>query len=168
MKIFRGKQFKDVGAQISTVGDQHWRAYPTEDIAFQAMTRGARPIDAINEGKVQFKKSAEKFGTTLTSVASEAMVLAPAFNNSGSISAVAGGLGVLGAFSIMVAQNAKPRADTRYWDNLPDTVHVLFLPKSVRCNEVSVTYLDKDGNAVATAQQALLADDVVLWFKKSY
>jgi len=30
------------------------------------MTRGARPIDAINEGKVEFKRGAEKFGTTLT------------------------------------------------------------------------------------------------------
>lgn len=168
MKIFRGKQFKDVGASISTAGDQHWRAYPTEDIAFQAMTRGARPIDAINEGKVQFKKSAEKFGTTLTSVASEAMVFAPAFSNSGGASAVAGGLGVIGAFSVMMAQNAKPRADTRYWNNLPDTVHLSFLPKSVRGNQVSVTYLDAAGNAVGTKEQALGADDVVLWFKNPY
>jgi len=168
MKIFRGKQFKDVAAQISTLGDQHWRAYPTEDIAFQAMTRGARPIDAINEGKVQFKRSAEKFGTTLTSVASEAMVMAPAFNNSGSVSAVAGGLGVIGAFSVMMAQNAKPHADTRYWNNLPDTVHVSFLPKGVRGNQVSVAYLDAAGNTVGTKEQALLADDVVLWFKNAY
>ena len=150
------------------MGDQHWRAYPTEDIAFQAMTRGARPIDAINEGKVQFKRSAEKFGTTLTSVASEAMVMAPAFNNSGSVSAVAGGLGIIGAFSVMMAQNAKPHADTRYWNNLPDTVHVAFLPKSVRGNPVSVTFLDAAGNALGTKEQPLLADDVVLWFKNSY
>lgn len=168
MKIFRGKQFKDVAATLSTVGDQHWRAYPTEDIAFQAMTRGARPIDAINEGKVQFKRNAEKFGTTLTSVASEAMVMAPAFNNSGSVSAVAGGIGIIGAFSVMMAQNAKPHADTRYWNNLPDTVHVCFLPKSVRGNQVTVTFLDKDDHPVATQEQALLPDDVVLWFKNSY
>ena len=168
MKIFRGKQFKDVAASISTVGDQHWRAYPTEDIYFQASTRGARPIDAINEGKVQFKRSAEKFGTTLTSVASEAMVYAPAFNNAGTVSAVAGGLSVIGAFSVMIAQNAKPHADTRYWNNLPDTVHVLFLPKSVRGNPASVTYLDAAGNPVGSKEQNLLADDVVLWFKNPY
>jgi hypothetical protein len=168
MKIFRGKQFKDVAASISTVGDQHWKAYPTEDIAYQAMTRGARPIDAINEGKVAFKRSAEKFGTTLTSVASEGMLYAPAFSNSGGAAAVAGGLSIVGAFSVMIAQNAKPHADTRYWNNLPDTVHVAFLPKSVRGNQVGVTYLDKDGNAVATKEQTLLADDVVLWFKNSY
>jgi tetratricopeptide (TPR) repeat protein len=168
MKIFRGKQFKDVAAELSTVGDQHWRAYPTEDIAFQAMTRGARPIDAINEGKVQFKRSAEKFGTTLTSVASEAMLYAPAFNNSGSVSAVAGGLGVIGAFSVMMAQNAKPHADTRYWHNLPDTVHVSFLPKGVRGNPFTVTFLDAAGSAVGRQEQALRADDVVLWFKNPY
>ena len=58
MKIFRGKGFKDVAAQFAA-GEQQWRAYPAEDVAFQAMTRGSRPIDAILEGKIAFKKQAE-------------------------------------------------------------------------------------------------------------
>jgi tetratricopeptide (TPR) repeat protein len=164
MKIFRGKGFKDVGAQF-VAGTQEWRAYPAEDIAFQAMTRGSRPIDAILEGKVQFKKNAENIGTTLTAMSSEIMVAAPIFSQSNNVSAVAGGIGLLGVASALVAQNAKPRADTRYWSNLPDSVHVAFLPKTVRGSSVEVAFLDADGNAVARQQRAVGADDTLVWFK---
>ena len=164
MKIFRGKGFKDVGAQLSA-GSEQWRAYPAEDIAFQAMTRGSRPIDAILEGKVQFRKSAEGFGTTLTSVSSELMVAAPIFSQSSNVSAVAGGIGLIGVASALIAQNAKPRADTRYWSNLPDTVHVAFLPKTVRGSAVEVAFLDADGNALAKQQRVVAADDPLVWFK---
>ena len=169
MKIFRGKGFKDVAAQLGA-GEQKWRAYPAEDIAFQAMTRGSRPIDAILEGKVQFKKKAESIGTSLTAVSSEVMVAAPlagSANGTGNLQAAAGGLAAIGAIAALVAQNAKPRADTRCWPNLPDTVHVAFLPKSVRGSPVSASFLDADGNVLGRKEQVPAAEDTLVWFKNS-
>lgn len=164
MKLFRGKGFKDVSAAL-TVGDQQWNPYPTEDIYFQAASRGGRPVDAINEGKVQFKKRGEQFGTTLTGVASEAMVWGPAFgSNSAGAAGVIGGIGIL---STLIASNAKPRADTRYWNNLPDTVHIAFVPRAVLGQPVSAAFLDKDRNPVARKAQTPTPDDRLIWFKNS-
>ncbi len=166
MKIFRGKGFKDVAAQFGA-GEGKWRAYPAEDVAFQAMTRGSRPIDAILEGKVAFKKQAENIGTSLTSLSSEVMVSAPLLGNSGGAQAAAGGLAVLGIASALIAQNAKPRADTRAWPNLPDTIHVAFLPKAVRGTAVSAAFLDAEGNVLASKEQVPQDADTLLWFKNS-
>jgi len=166
MKLFRGKGFKDVAAQLA-VGQQKWRAYPAEDIAFQAMTRGSRPIDRILEGKVQFKKQAENVGTSLTSASSEVMVAAPLLGNSSGMQAAAGGLALIGIASALIASNAKPRADTRYWPNLPDTVHVAFLPKSVRGTAVSAAFLDAEGNELSRQEQTPPEAETLLWFKNS-
>ena len=166
MKILRGKGFKDVAAQLAA-GEERWRAYPAEDIAFQAMTRGSRPIDAILEGKVQFKKQAENIGTSLTSVSSEVMVAAPLLGNTSGVQAAAGGLAVLGIASALIASNAKPRADTRYWPNLPDTVHVAFLPKRVRTGVVTAAFLDADGNVLNRQERKPQESDTLLWFKIS-
>lgn len=164
MKLFRGKGFKDVAATL-TVGDQQWNPYPTEDIYFQAASRGGRPVDAINEGKVQFKKRGEQFGTTLTGVASEAMVWGPAFgSNSSGAAGIIGGIGIL---STLIASNAKPRADTRYWNNLPDTVHVAFLPRDVLGQTVTATFLDKTGAPLNQKQDTPTKDDRLIWFKNS-
>lgn len=164
MKIFRGKGVRDVKTEFA-VGEQKWRGYPAEDIAFQAMTRGSRPIDKILEGKVQFRNNADSFGTSLTSVSSEVLVVAPLLGQSSNVSAVAGGIGLLGVASQFIAQNARPRADTRYWSSLPDTVHVAFLPKSVRGQPVAAAFVDPDGKVLATQERIPGSDDSFVWFK---
>lgn len=164
MKLFRGKGFKDVAAQL-TAGESHWRAYPAEDLAFQAMTRGSRPIDAILEGKVKFKQQAENLGTSLTALSTEVMVVAPLFQQSGDIKGVAGGLGLLGVASAFIAQNAKPRADTRCWSSLPDTIHVAFLPKTARGATLAAAFLDQDGKEVGKQERAVAADEPLVWFR---
>lgn len=164
MKLFRGKGVLDVKTEFAA-GAQKWAGYPAEDIAFQAMTRGSRPIDKILEGKVQFRQKADAFGTTLTSVSSEVMVAAPLFGQSSNVTAVAGGIGLIGVASQFIAQNARPRADTRYWSSLPDTVHVAFLPKDIRGQRVAASFIDPDGKVLATQERASGPDHTFLWFK---
>ncbi len=49
---------------------------------------------------------------------------------------------LIGGFSSLAAANAKSRVDTRAWDSLPDRVHVIFVPPSDVCPEITVRYLD--------------------------
>lgn len=168
MKLFRGKGFSDTRAKLLIEGEER-TLYRTEDISFQAMTRGSRPIDAILEGQVNFKRKAEKIGTTLTETAETAVLVAPLFEGASSeMGAVAGGLGIVGVTAAMIAQNAKPRADTRYWSNLPDTVHTTFIPKSFRGTSATVQFLAGDGTVVSEKQAQIPDDAVVVWAKKNH
>jgi len=164
LKLFRGKGFTDVNATVA-VGGISWPTYPAEDVAFQAMTRGGRPIDAILAGKVKFKDSLDGAATTLTAVSSQAMLITPAFRHSGEASAVVGGVGLLGVASELIAQNVKPRADTRCWSNLPDTIHVVFLAKAESPLELTVSFLAADGSSLNQAQLPAIPGSPVVWIK---
>lgn len=167
LKFRRGKGFADVDARVSD-GARSWLTYPAEDVAFEAMTRGGRPIDAILYGKVRFQNSMDGVATTLTSASSTVMVAAPLFRNSGTVDAVAGGMGVVGALGGLIAQNVKPRADTRCWSNLPDTIHVVFLPKSDLGGPLQAVFLDGGGQPVGGAESAATQPgDAVAWFKSA-
>jgi len=129
LKYRRGRNFSEKRVQLSLDGASFKAAYPMEDIYFQAATRGGRQIDKILKDKVVFRERNLAMGSTLSEAAETAMVLAPLANignagGMGAVQGVAGGLAVIGAVQQYMAINAKPQADTRYWDNLPDMVHV--------------------------------------------
>ncbi len=141
----RGKFFTEKRTQL-TINQRMYNMYPMEDIAWQAMTRGGRAIDRILEGQVEFRRTHEKIGTTLTEISSTAMIAAPAFESATSEIQIASGvLGLIGVTQLAMAQNARPRADTRYWKNLPDTVHVFTcaMPTGDNVN-VRATFLDAE------------------------
>lgn len=123
LKFFRGRDFDERRVKFR-VGNEFRPGYPIEDIYWQASTRGGRPIDCIHEGEVKYRRSWEARGTALTEAASTLMLTAPVFSHSGTVSGVAGGLGIAGAIHSAMAQNVRPQADFRYWANLPDAVHV--------------------------------------------
>jgi hypothetical protein len=45
-----------------------------------------------------------------------------------------------------MAINAKPHADTRYWDNLPDTVHVGFASLPQGRHQILFGFKDEHGS----------------------
>jgi len=99
-----------------------------EDIYWQATTRGGREIDKILAGKAQFKGTSDTVGNGLVAVG--ALTALSAGNTSGN----SGGVALAGAAILMAGMVAKgvaaattPEADVRYWDNLPDRVHVATL-----------------------------------------
>ena len=49
---------------------------------------------------------------------------------------------LIGGFSRLAAANAKSRVDTRAWSSLPDRLHVIFVPPSDVCPEITLSYLD--------------------------
>lgn len=119
----RGRRFTEQRAALVTP-EGAAELYPVEDIFWQASTRGGRPVDGILEGQVRFRATAEGIGTVLSDGAlAVAETRSWATGASGS-SGTANVVGAVGIVALALASRAKPRADTRYWDNLPDAVHV--------------------------------------------
>lgn len=97
------------------------RLYAMEDLYVQATHRGERAIDRIIDGKVTFQNAAGSVGDVMGTIASEGSVISAAVGGGGG--AALSGMAAIGAIASLVAVNVKPRADVRYWSNLPETLH---------------------------------------------
>jgi tetratricopeptide (TPR) repeat protein len=119
-----------------------------EDVYYQAATRGGRPIDSVIRGKARFAATTGEVGSVLANVASEGSLIAAASGGGGgrALGAVAAAGAVLSLFSA----NVKPRADVRYWANLPETLHVAALRFDGDLNAVQVSLTDDKGQPVAS------------------
>ncbi len=123
------------------------RLYPMEDLFEQATHRGPRAIDRIIDGKVSFQNTTGSVGDALGKVASEGSLINSAVG--GSAGAALGGVAAVGAIVSLVSASVKPRADVRYWSNLPETIHVAALDLEGEA-KVSASVLDAEGAAVKT------------------
>jgi hypothetical protein len=119
-----------------------------EDVFYQAATRGGRPIDSVVRGKARFAATTGDIGSVLANVASEGSLIAAASGGGGgrALGAVAAAGAVLSLFSA----NVKPRADVRYWANLPETLHVASLRYDGDLNTVQVSLTDDQGQPVTS------------------
>jgi tetratricopeptide (TPR) repeat protein len=149
LKYFRGRSFTEKYVSLKLDNGGNRRLYPMEDIYFQASTRGGRQIDKILKDKVVFRETNLAIGSTLSDVAQKTMLFAPlAGKSAGTFQAVAGGLAIAGAVEQIIALNAKPHADTRFWDNLPDTVHIDFGQLPAGSHQIRIEALDDKGAPV--------------------
>ena len=112
----RGKNFNDVFASYN-----QQLLTPLSDVYWQATSRGGRPVDAIVEGKARFKQFNEEMGDTLADLGVATRVWSPALG--GDTAQISNILTLAGVAQMAIGANAKPRADTRYWSNLPDKIH---------------------------------------------
>ena len=126
----RGRGFTENQAELVT-GAARTPLYPIEDIYFQAATRGGREIDKVLDGKVEFREATNTFGSALSSTS----VAMAQIGGSSDLGAVVGGIGLI---SLLVSANAQPRADTRQWTSLPDTIHVQTFNAAAVSGEASV------------------------------
>jgi len=101
-----------------------------EDVYFQASTRGGRAVDKILAGKASFKNVAENIAVgaaIFTDISSDLATNSMMYGDDKNSSEFAG-LALLGAIvsvgSSLVANAAKPGADTRTWDTLPDRIYI--------------------------------------------
>ncbi|MCA8892557.1 MAG: hypothetical protein KDA56_12210 [Hyphomonas sp.] len=153
----RGKQFRDKYVRLGL--GSGIQAYPMEDIFLQASTRGGRQVDRILEGKIKYRNNATVRGSALTDAASVFNEVALTTQDSG-IGNVAAGLSLIGSMQLLAAQNAKPRADTRYWSGLPDTVHVFtYASADLGTGPVEITYFDLAGQPIPELTQMVARHD---------
>lgn len=128
-----------------TVGGATLRLFRMEDLFWQATHRGERAIDRIIDGKVTFQNTAGDVGEVLGRVASDGSVISAGFGGQGG--AALGAVAAVGAIASLLAVNAKPAADVRYWNNLPETLHVATL-RTEGPAPVAVKLLDASGKPV--------------------
>lgn len=159
LKFRRGRNIQDKGASFSISGCETSRLYPLEDVFWQAETRGGRQVDAILQGKAQFRKNASTAGSVMTGMAADAMMVSTVFSDAaGDIQGIAAGIGLVGVMSQAISMKAKTRADTRCWNNLPEAVHVAAFKLPPGERTITVDFLDKDRNPLAGLQRTLKID----------
>ena len=115
------------------------------DIAFQATTRGGRPVDAIMNGKAQFKEGAQTVSQVGTAVGAVGLSVA---DMTGSRDAA--GLGLLGAGIGLIAQGVssatQTQADIREWEQLPQAIWLGGAPTLQTAATGTVTAVSDQGN----------------------
>lgn len=143
LKFRAGRNFVEQSVTIQVDGSVYAPAL-TEDIYFQASTRGGRQIDKILERKAYFVQQNLAAGST--------NLEASQVNVEGGAGA---GQALIAAIQLSRAAGAKPHADTRYWPNLPDKVHVVALTGSAeRGMDVSVKFVDGRGQVAPDLKEA--------------
>ena len=129
LRYRRGEGFAERRVRVA-IGSDHHDMYPMEDIYWQASTRGGRPVEKILKGQVVFKERHETLGTALTTIGMGTIAAGSERGNRDSdmqeIGAIVAAVGIV---NIATASAVHAQADTRYWDNLPDAVHVRTLHK---------------------------------------
>ena len=127
LKYRRGRHFTENRVQIR-IGDQLYPLYPMEDIFWQAATRGGRLVDKILKGKVHFMETQRASGEILSNVATAGIIASSApVGDTSALHGVSAALGLISVVQLAISLNVNPRADTRYWNNLPDTIHIITL-----------------------------------------
>jgi tetratricopeptide (TPR) repeat protein len=103
----RTARFKVAGLDIPVA--------PTDDVAYQATTRGGRVMDHILSNKAVFKSATDSIGD----VALVGGLGTALLSGDQTAQQVGLGLALAGLLTKAVSAAATPAADTRAWDNLP-------------------------------------------------
>lgn len=145
----QGKRIKEIGVRAK-IGSESISLLPMESIYWQASTRGGRPIDSILEGQIRFKQNTQKTAQAVSGVVGEASTYAALYGESGgALAAVAAVAGI----AALVSNQMTARADDRYWNNLPDMVHVYTMPLPEGVKEVQLEFLDVSGKVIEDLSQ---------------
>ena len=99
-----------------------------ESVLWQAKSRGGREVDNVLAGKANFKETAKDAAQTAAVVSSASMAVSQMQAIQGNLDAaratagLGAAAGLFSIFSQIASDAAKPAADIRQWDNLPERV----------------------------------------------
>lgn len=95
----------------------------SENLHWQATTRGGRTVDIINEGKAVFKENTDKTGDAFMK-SGNALMTQGAYSNNKKLGNAGAVFALFGLVSKGISKASKPTADIRYWDNLPSLIYM--------------------------------------------
>ncbi|MCH7623597.1 MAG: tetratricopeptide repeat protein [Nitrospinae bacterium] len=148
LRFTQGYGFREDNVRFAT-GGTAFPGFPMEDIFWQANTRGGRQVDHILAGKVRFQDTNQAMGQTLTHLSLATLAMSPQFgDDAGIVAIVAGIIGLVGLGQQAVAERTQTQADTRYWENLPNRVHVATLNSTDRDQDLRVEFLKPNGRRI--------------------
>ena len=124
---------------------------PTDDVAFQATTRGGRVMDHILGNKAVFKSTTETAGN----VAMIGGLATAAASNNNSTRNVGLGVALAGLAAKLISGAATPEADVRSWDNLPQFLSFAAVSLPVGQHAVTIDFLGGDGKPIANLTKTI-------------
>jgi hypothetical protein len=142
---FDGREPPTRQLEIRAQGIATDRTGPSEDLLFQATTRGTRKVDYILGDKASFK---EDTGNAALGLGGAAIVASQV--DSTGISAAVLGLASIG--TAIASATSTPEADIRTWDNLPYSVYLIALALPEGAQTVTVKGLGATGQTVNEKQ----------------
>lgn len=120
---------------------QELKIAPTDDLYFQATTRGGRVMDHVLGNKAVFKKTTDTVGTAAI-IAGSAMTWNEDTRDAGWAILAAG------VVSKMFAAATRPDADTRTWQNLPQYLSFAMLQLPPGEHELTIEFLSSQGTVI--------------------
>jgi tetratricopeptide (TPR) repeat protein len=129
-------------------------AVPTDDVWFQASTRGGRVMDHILANKAVFKKSTDIAGD----VALFGGLSTAAVSRDRTAQEVGVGVALAGLVSKAFSAATTPEADTRAWDNLPRYLSFANLELASGPHTLTVQFKDAAGRDVSGLNKAINFD----------
>ncbi len=125
-------------------------------LTWQAKTRGARAVDDILLQKAEFKKTTDTIGE-IVSMAGAVTAIAGLYSDDTETTLVGAGVALVGGIFDGVSLSAKPAADLRTWENLPEginlgTENVRFQPDL----QISAVFSGEEGIDVAEASSTVM------------
>lgn len=121
----------------------------TDDVAFQATTRGGRVMDHILGNKAVFKRDTDIAGDVAL-VGGAGTLLGGAISHNNTATAVGAGLMAAGVISKVISSATTPEADIRCWDNLPRYLSFASLPMAPGPHVLKVEFLDPAGLVISS------------------
>lgn len=156
----RGFGFREEAVRFES-GGSALTGFSMENIFWQANTRGGRQVDHILEGKVNFQETNQVMGQTLTQLSLTTLAMSPQFgDDAGVVAIVAGIIGLVGLGQQAVAERTQTQADTRYWDNLPDRVHVVTLNSRESYQNLKAEFLKPNGRHIVNLTKEITITNV--------
>ena len=117
---------------------------PTDDVDFQATTRGGRVMDHILGNKAVFKSATDTVGN----VALIGGLTTAAASGDRTTQEVGLAIALAGLVSKVVSAATVPAADTRSWDNLPRYLSFVSLPLPTGQHVATIQFLDSAGRVL--------------------
>jgi hypothetical protein len=133
------------------VENQTYPVAPTDDVWFQANTRGGRVMDHILANKAVFKSATDTAGN----VALMGGLATAAFSHNSTAQGVGLGIAAAGIISKIVSASTTPEADIRAWNNLPRYLSFACLPLPPGQHNITVEFRDTGGQVVPVMTKTL-------------
>ncbi len=127
---------------------------PTDDVGFQATTRGGRVMDHVLGNKAVFKSTTDTVGN----VALIGGLGTAAISHDRTTQQIGLGVALAGVLSKVISAAATPAADTRTWDNLPQYLTFAAMELPPGRHAVTVQFLDGGGRPLPNLTKQVAFD----------
>lgn len=138
-------------------------AFVTDSLYYQAITRGGRETDGILARKANFKKVTEVTGQV--GIGAGAVMIGEGLrrshnddDNGDAMAAAGAAVLAVGLLSTGVSALTTPKADTRTWRSLPDTIAVLPAVVPGGPGDLALTWPGYDESSAETSTSPLVLD----------